>query len=82
MQVELLGMLFDSETAPNFGNITINKHGEYSLLTADVAKLNTVLTKQNCGAVFNVAPGSVALVVDAGEIYIYQSATDTWYKWG
>lgn len=82
MQVELLGMLFDTATAPNFGSITINKHGEYSLLSADVTKLNTLLTRQNCGNVFNVAAGSVALVLDSSEIYMYHAGTDQWYKWG
>ncbi len=79
--VEALGMIF-STGAPDFGSIRYSKYGEYTLLNADVAKLNTLLTKSNLGSVFNVPSGATALVLDNKKIYMYQGASDTWYEWG
>ena len=76
-----LGMIFSTE-APDFGSICYSKHGEYTLLNADISKLNTLLTKSNCGSVFNVPNGAVALVLDNKKIYMYHSYNDTWYEWG
>lgn len=78
---EALGMIFTTE-APNFGSIRFSKYGEYTLLSADVSKLNTLLTRANIGSIFNVPNGATALVLDDKKIYMYDSAGDTWHEWG
>ena len=79
--VEALGMIF-STTAPDFGSIKQSKSNEYTLLNADISKLNSVLTRINIGSAFNVVNGAVALVLDNKKIYMYSGADDEWYEWG
>ena len=75
-----LGMLFDGNSVPDFGSIEMSEYGDYVLLDTDVSKLNTVLTKTNCGDVFNVGSGAFAVVLDSPALWVYHSNTDTWYE--
>lgn len=74
-------MIFTAD-APNFGSIRNSKSGEYTLLSADLTKLNTLLTRGNLGRIFNVPNGATALVLDNKKIYMYDSAGDAWHEWG
>lgn len=78
--VSKLGMLFDEENIPDFGSIEKSGPREYTLLSADIDKLNHTLTRSVCGSVFNVPSGANAVVVDKPEVWKYHSGSDKWYE--
>ena len=73
-----LGMIFDESNVPDFGNIVIDKNGDFALLQTDLPKLLTNVTRNICGSAFNVSVGQNAIVVDTGEVLIYHS-DDIWH---
>lgn len=73
-----LDMVFDTETMPDFGDITFDKNGNLMLTNSSVVKLITNLTRDVCGAAFNLPVGTQAFVLDTGESYIYH-VDDRWY---
>lgn len=78
MDIVVLNMVFDNSRVPDFGNITINKNGDFVLLQEDVFRLVTNLTRDVCGAAFNVPVGQRAVVIDTGAVFVYH-ANDRWY---
>lgn len=80
-KVIALNMLFDENSCPDFGDITIAKNGDFVLLQEDTAKLLTNVTRNVCGTAFSVPVGQRAVVVDTGEVYVYH-ADDRWYPNG
>lgn len=78
MDIVVLNMVFDNSRVPDFGNITINKNGDFVLLQEDVFRLVTNLTRDVCGTAFNVPVGQRAVVIDTGAVFVYH-ANDRWY---
>ena len=78
-----LGMTFNEGSMPDFGSIDMNPHTKNIFLLADdISKLNTTLTKENCGPYladeneFSLHTGDMAFVVDwiteeTGSVYVY-----------
>ena len=88
---ENTNMRFKADAEIDFGSIHLAAGGDYTLLGADIGKLNTVLTAAVCkpllaaGQIFNVTPGAVAFVADwktagTAKAYIYEPTSDTWYE--
>ena len=83
-----LGMTFDTANAPSFGSIEENPDypGEYTLLAADISKLNSLLTKSALSAYlandseFAVKPGANAIVADEPAVWRYHGKSDRWYE--
>lgn len=84
-------MRFIATADLDFGSIHLAAGGDYTLLGADIGKLNTVLTAAVCkpllaaGQIFNVTPGAVAFVANwktagTAKAYIYEPTSDTWYE--
>lgn len=79
------GMIF-AGTVPDFGSIEQCDHRSFTLLAADIGKLNSTLTRATCqpllksGAEFNIYSGAYAIVVDTPCVYMYHSGTDRWYE--
>lgn len=79
------GMLF-RDSVPDFGSIEQCDHRSFTLLAADISKLNSTLTRANCepllvsGSAFSVYSGTSAIVLDEPAVYMYHSGTDTWYE--
>ena len=86
MKIVKLGMVFENGNAPDFGSIEAGADGALTLKSADVGKLNSVLTKAAIlpvlaqGALFNVAGGTNAVVVDAPAVWRYHAQSDRWYE--
>lgn len=78
MNVVVLNMIFDNSHVPDFGNITVDKNGNFVLLQEDVFRLLTNVTRDVCGTAFNVQVGQKAKVIDTGEVFVYHS-NDRWY---
>jgi len=70
------GIAYQDDEAPDLGSIecieTDDRKRNYQLLSADVDKLNTIITY--------VGAGSSALVLDTGEVYMFHEKSTTWYK--
>lgn len=68
------GRVYPNGEAPDLGSIVAvkNENGvrQYSLLSADISKLNSVVTY--CGT------GSTAYVVDTGAVYMFHDGV--WYE--
>ena len=87
-----LGMLFNEGNVPDFGSIEQNSiSGSLFLLSADIPKLNSLLTETAAasylknGSSFPFHTGDMAYVIDwltegTGSMYIYHSITDHWYE--
>lgn len=79
------GMMFQ-DSAPDFGSIEKRDNKSFILLSADISKLNSALTKSGClplmksGSAFTVNSGTTAIVLDKPAVYMYHSGTDTWYE--
>lgn len=79
------GMTF-AGTVPDFGSIEQCDHRSFTLLAADISKLNSTLTRTNCepllisGSTFSVYSGTSAIVLDEPAVYMYHSGTDRWYE--
>lgn len=84
--IEKLGMIFKEDV--DFGSIEkANSYSnEYILISADIQKLNTRLTKSFCTPLlantsyFNVSSGSFAIIADDFAVWIYHANSDKWYK--
>ena len=84
-----LGMIFAENSAPNFGSIR-QAGTDYTLLAADISKLNNTLTSAVCTPLltqgdFAVQNGALAFVVNwksaaSAKVYMYEASTDTWYE--
>ena len=59
-----LGMLFDENAAPDFGDIVRSASGELTLTSSSLSKLTDNLTAAVCGAAFNISAGTQAWVID------------------
>lgn len=64
--VTLMGMIFSSDTVPDFGSIRLTKKrynnvNDYIVLSTDLSKLSLIT---------NAAEGSTALATDTGDLYI------------
>ena len=80
-QVIIMGMIFDEGSVPDFGSIYVvpplksgaNYKGknDYRLFEEDVSKLDLIT---------NAAPGSTALCIDTGNIYVLMKSG--WYLVG
>lgn len=76
MTVIVMGMVFDSESVPDFGSIrmTAQRHNnvnDYIVLSADISKLDSIT---------NATDGSTALCTDTGDLYILHMGD--WVKLG
>ena len=87
-----LGMLFNGNNIPDFGNIEQDSDGHrLFLLAEDIPKLNSTLTKTAClpylanSNEFRFHTGDTAYILDwiteeTGSVYVYHSGTDHWYE--
>lgn len=73
-----LGMVFEDDTLPDFGDIVYDKNNNLILTNDSLIKLVTNVTRDVCGAAFNVPVGTKATVVDTGAVFVYH-ANDRWY---
>ena len=65
-QVIIMGMIFDSDSVPDFGSIRMTKSryngvNDYILKSTDLIKLDSIT---------NATDGSTALCTDTGDLYI------------
>ena len=75
-QVIIMGMIFDSNSVPDFGSIRMTKSryngvNDYILKSTDLIKLDSIT---------NAADGSTALCVDTADLYILLMGD--WLKFG
>lgn len=84
-----LGMIFDESTAPDFGSIAEISGSELTVLSTDIARLNSILTKSVCGPLalngFSIRNGTVCFVpnwktAQTAKAYMYESSSDQWYE--
>ncbi len=88
-----LGMIFNEDMAPDFGNIQQNPSDPniLYLIAEDIPKLNSMLTRTAAasylpkGQSFNFCTGALAFVLDhktagSGKIYAYHRGKDYWYE--
>ena len=77
---------FNDNNYPDLGSITADESGDLILLSADISKLNDILTKENIsknyGVEFSYKSGDIAFVTDATRILMYENSSDTWYELG
>ena len=82
------GMTF-AGAVPDFGSIEQCDHRSFTLLAADISKLNSTLTRATCqpllksGSAFSVYSGTLAIVLyedKPAAFYMYHSGTDRWYE--
>lgn len=69
----------------DFGGIERYANDRFQLLSTDIDKLNTMLTKAHCqpylaNGQFNVFAGATAVVLGTSAVYQYHAGTDTWYE--
>lgn len=83
----IFDMNFKSGQEPDFGSIEMSERfREFTLLAADIPKLNSTLTRANCvpklenGSMFSVQSGCNAVVADAPAVWRYHAMSDTWYE--
>ena len=72
-----LGMLFDENAAPDFGDIVRSASGELTLTSSSLSKMTDNLTAAVCGAAFNISAGTQAWVIDTGDVLAYHP--DAWH---
>ena len=81
----ILEMNFADNNYPDFGSIKMNKKNGYlHLLSADIGKLNDLLTRAVCVGTYGVGEfsfdsGDIAVVDDASMSYVYNATADHWY---
>ena len=78
-----LGMNFSQNV--DFGSIERYQNSKFQLLSDDINKLNTMLTREYCTprlafGSFDVPSGSVAIVLDTPSVYQYYGQGDEWYE--
>lgn len=83
----IFDMAFKDGQEPDFGSIEMSqRYREFTLLAADIPKLNSTLTRANCvpllkdGQVFSVPSGANAIVADAPAVWRYHEKSDYWYE--
>ena len=83
----ILGMNFPDNINIDVGSIKFDRYGEnLHLLSADVSKLNSVLTKAVCVGTYNVdsfyfQSGDVAITDDTQRAFVYNADSDSWTEW-
>lgn len=85
-----LGMIFDSETAPDFGSIMNTRDTDLTALADDIPKLNSTLTRAVCtplmqSGTFPIVTGDVCFIADwktseSAKAYMYEGSSDAWYE--
>lgn len=85
--INILGMYFSEDNAPDFGSIKFDRYGEIlHLAGVDVDKLNDTLTRAVCIGTYNAdkfyfQSGDVAIVDDAQRAFVYNADSDSWTEW-
>ena len=83
----ILNMVFDNENKPDIGSIKFDRYGEnLHLLSTDISKLNSVLTRAVCIGTYNAGTfyfqsGDVAIVDDTQRAFVYNADSDSWTEW-
>ena len=83
----LVKMGFDPANLPNLGSIEFDREGQYlHLISADISKLNSILTKAVCENTYHVdkfyfKSGDVAIVDDTQRAFVYNANSDSWTEW-
>lgn len=83
-------MIFDSETAPDFGSIMNTRDTDLTALADDIPKLNSALTRAVCeplleAGTFTIVSGDVCFITDwktaqSAKVYMYEGSSDAWYE--
>ena len=83
-----LGMVFDTETAPDFGSIMNTRDNDLTALAEDIPKLNSTLTRAVCEPLmevgtFPIVSGDVCFITDwktaeSAKVYMYEGSSDAW----
>ena len=85
--INILGMNFPDDTNVDFGSIAFDRYGEnLHLLSTDISKLNSVLTRAVCIGTYNAGTfyfqsGDVAIVDDTQRAFVYNADSDSWTEW-
>ena len=85
--INILNMNFPDSTNLNIGSIKFDRYGEnLHLLSTDISKLNSVLTRAVCIGTYNAGTfyfqsGDVAIVDDTQRAFVYNSTSDSWHEW-
>ena len=85
--INILNMNFNENNVPDFGSIAFDRYGEnLHLLSTDISKLNSVLTRAVCIGTYNAdtfyfQSGDVAIVDDTQRAFVYNADSDSWTEW-
>ena len=85
--INILNMNFNENNVPDFGSIAFDRYGEnLHLLSTDISKLNSVLTRAVCIGTYNAGTfyfqsGDVAIVDDTQRAFVYNADSDSWTEW-
>lgn len=85
--VIVLNMKFPKNNLPDIGSIRLDRNGEYlHLLTADIPKLNSTVTRAVCVGTYGVPvfyfkSGDVAFTDDTQRAFVYNEVSDSWHEW-
>ena len=85
--INILGMNFPDNTDIDVGSIAFDRYGEnLHLLSTDISKLNSVLTRAVCIGTYNAGTfyfqsGDVAIVDDTQRAFVYNADSDSWTEW-
>jgi len=85
--INILNMNFPDSTNLNIGSIKFDRYGEnLHLLSTDISKLNSVLTRAVCIGTYNAGTfyfqsGDVAIADDTQRAFVYNSTSDSWHEW-
>lgn len=85
--INILKMNFPDNTAIDIGSIAFDRYGEnLHLLSTDISKLNSVLTRAVCIGTYNAGTfyfqsGDVAIVDDTQRAFVYNADSDSWTEW-
>jgi len=84
--INILGMNFPDDTSIDIGSMKVNKTNDCLILAGtDIDKLDSVLTRSVCIGTYNADrfsfdSGDIAFAPDVSRLFMYESATDTWYE--
>lgn len=85
--INKLNMNFPDDTDVDFGSIAFDRYGEnLHLLSTDISKLNSVLTRAVCIGTYNAGTfyfqsGDLAIVDDTQRAFVYNADSDSWTEW-
>lgn len=85
--INILNMNFPDNTDIDVGSIAFDRYGEnLHLLSTDISKLNSVLTRAVCIGTYNAGTfyfqsGDVAIVDDTQRAFVYNADSDSWTEW-